>query len=262
MNHSVSLRNNDTTFADFTQLRVQHYNRTERVWTGNMTFFVDVGNDYEIETMLYKNSGNQYKKTPYKEARAAFCDSVQKKGHFDVLRESSNIPAKEICPWPKGTYQFSFSFEILLVYSGVLNEEDTTFADFTQMKVARVNRSERLWVGSMTFFVDVGNEIEVETRLYKSTGNQYQQTPFKRPRSTFCDYVRDNENFDDMRQVSNLPVKGVCPWPKGTYEIYGYNINVNRMQPYFEGDYMVETAFYENDKQLNGYQLFVTVIQS
>lgn len=149
MNHSVSLRNNDTTFADFTQLRVQHYNRTERVWTGNMTFFVDVGNDYEIETMLYKNSGNQYKKTPYKEARAAFCDSVQKKGHFDVLRESSNIPAKEICPWPKGTYQ-----------------------------------------------------------------------------------------------------------------VYDHKFNMTNFPPFFDGKYMVETNFYKNDELLNGFQVFTTIIKT
>ena len=150
----------------------------------------------------------------------------------------------------------------MMVYSLSVNQNDTTFADFTQMRVQHYNRTERVWAGNMTFFVDVGDEFEVESRLYKNIGNQYQQTPFKRPRSTFCDYARNNELFDDMRQVSNLPVKGVCPWPKGTYEIYGYNINIDRMQPYFVGDYMVETSFYENDKQLNGYQLFVTVIES
>lgn len=114
----------------------------------------------------------------------------------------------------------------------------------------------------MAFFVDVGDEYGVEPRLYKKTGNQYQQTPFKRPRSTFCDAALNDANFDEMRNVSNLPVKGVCPWPKGTYEIYGRNINIDRMPPYFGGDYMVETSFYQNDKQLNGYQLFVTVIES
>lgn len=44
-----ALIENDTTFADFTHMRVQHYNHTQRIAAGNMTFFVDVGYEYDVD---------------------------------------------------------------------------------------------------------------------------------------------------------------------------------------------------------------------
>lgn len=99
------MKNNDTEFADFTRMRVKHYNRTELVWAGNITFFVDVGDDYEVETRLFKGTGHQYKQTPFHRARQIFCLAVKTLASYDELRESSNVPAKDVCPWPKGTYE-------------------------------------------------------------------------------------------------------------------------------------------------------------
>lgn len=143
-----------------------------------------------------------------------------------------------------------------------LRDDDTTFADFTQIRVQHYNRTERVWAGNMTFFVNVGNEYEIETKLYKNTGNQYKQTPFKIPRTAFCDAVQKNDHFDTLRKVSNIPAKEVCPWPKGTYEVYGNSLNLTGLPPYFEGKYMVETNFYKHDELLNGYQIFSTIIKT
>ena len=39
---------NDTTFADFTRLRVKKINRTTHVFLGEATSFKDIGNDYTV----------------------------------------------------------------------------------------------------------------------------------------------------------------------------------------------------------------------
>lgn len=78
----------------------------------------------------------------------------------------------------------------------------------------------------------------------------------------FCEAVFGSHLFEEMRDFSNIPAKGVCPWPKGTYEVYGLVFNISRYPPYFEGDYMVETSYYQNDVLLNGYQMYFTIIKT
>ena len=82
------------------------------------------------------------------------------------------------------------------------------------MRVIHVNHTERLWAGNMTYFVDVGNEIDVVTFIYKRVGRNYQKTPFRFPKINFCDKVNTSPSYEDLRKVSNIPAKGVCPWPK------------------------------------------------
>lgn len=143
-----------------------------------------------------------------------------------------------------------------------LNENDTTFADFTHMRVKHYNHTQRVLAGNMTFFVDVGHEYEVDAKLFKNNGNQYQQTPFKFKKMGFCDAANGTNFFQEMRENSNVPANGVCPWPKGTYEIYGLSFNISRYPPYFEGKFMVKTSYYQNDVVLNGYQVYFTIIKT
>ena len=49
---------------------------------------------------------------------------------------------------------------------------------------------------------------------------------------------------------------------KGTYQIYGYNFNFDRLPPYFEGHYMLDSRFYKNNVFLNGYRLYGTIIKT
>lgn len=56
MTHAKAIKENDSEFADFTQMKVKRFNRTN-LWTGNMTFHVDIGNDYEVD-YVFKNNEN------------------------------------------------------------------------------------------------------------------------------------------------------------------------------------------------------------
>lgn len=140
-----------------------------------------------------------------------------------------------------------------------MRNNDTKFADFTQMRIKHYNRTELVWAGIMTFFVDVGDDYQVDTRLYKGTGHQYKQTPYHLPRKNFCLAVKTFVDYEELRESSNIP--DVCPWPKGKYEIYDHKVtNLSRWPPGSEGDFMIEQRFFKNDVFQNGYQVFVTII--
>lgn len=47
LTHAKAIKEDDGNFADFTQMKVKRFNRTN-LWTGNLTFYVDFGNDYEV----------------------------------------------------------------------------------------------------------------------------------------------------------------------------------------------------------------------
>ena len=54
-----------------------------------------------MESLLFKNAGNQFKLLPFKFKKENFCDHVNNSTEFDYIRTRSNIPAKGVCPWPK-----------------------------------------------------------------------------------------------------------------------------------------------------------------
>ncbi|CAO1407339.1 unnamed protein product [Diamesa hyperborea] len=138
--------------------------------------------------------------------------------------------------------------------------EGSTFSDFSNLRVRRVNRTSFLMVGNLTFFEDVGNEHQIESKILKKSGNQYQLTPYRLKKENYCDFVRDHASYKDLRKVSNIPEEGVCPWPKGTYEVYGFNVNVDYIPPFFDGDYMLETTIYFNEEKVSVQEMYATIM--
>lgn len=108
--------------------------------------------------------------------------------------------------------EFTFGFECILTHTK--NMEGSTFSDFSNLRVRRVNRTSFLMVGNLTFFEDVGNEHQIESKILKKNGNKYQLTPYRLKKENYCDFVRDHATYKDLRKVSNIPEEGVCPWPK------------------------------------------------
>ena len=50
--------------------------------------------------------------------------------------------------------------ELILNYAEEV-KGDENFGDFSKLKVKKVNRTTHLWMGEMTFFVDVGDDYKV-----------------------------------------------------------------------------------------------------
>ena len=77
----------------------------------------------------------------------------------------------------------------------------------------------------------------------------------------YCDFF-DNDKFfyDDLLAVSDLPAKGVCPWPQGNYTIRGNVVSIDNIPPYFNGDFMAEGIIKKDNVVVNGYQIFVSLV--
>ncbi|CAO1407889.1 unnamed protein product [Diamesa hyperborea] len=275
---------NDTKFVDFTKFRVKKINRTTHVFLGEATSFVDFGNDYTIAAVAYQLQGNQYRKMAYGVQPTKYCDFFKNdKFFYDDLLKVSDLPAKGVCPWPKGTYTIRGSvitfrnipqiFEGDYMLEGVIRKgnvvvngyqmyvnieieaasdinlrdgkplftNDTTFADMTRLRIKKIDRKTHVFIGNATSFVDIGNDYTIEVVGYQKQGNQYRKMAYGIKPTKYCDFFNNDKFFyDDLLKVSDLPAKGVCPWPKGNYEIRGAFFEYGNFPPYFEGDYMLE----------------------
>ena len=89
--------------------------------------------------------------------------------------------------------ELTVGFECLLTYLETM--EDSRFSDMTKLRIKRVNRTNFLVVGNITYFVDAENEHEIESNILKKAGNKYQMTPFEKL------IIFHEKVF-------------VCPWPK------------------------------------------------
>lgn len=97
--------------------------------------------------------------------------------------------------------------------------------------------------------------------MYKKAGNVYQKTPFHRGPDKFCEYLQKNsKTFVALINSSDLPNVDVCPWPAKTYTVIDYNIPIESIPEYFEGDYMFEVSILLNDEVVNGFQTYLTII--
>lgn len=157
---------------------------------------------------------------------------------------------------------------------------DTTFADFTRLRVKKINRTTHVFLGDAITFVDFGNDytvnhllnilnllikflkFKIEANIYQKQGNQYRKMPYNIKKAKYCDFVANDIHFyDQLLEVSDFPAKGVCPWPKGTYTIRGAYFELSNIPPYFDGDLMLEGVIRKDNVVVNGYQLFVNVVK-
>ena len=87
--------------------------------------------------------------------------------------------------------------------------------------------------------------------------------PYTLQKSKFCDFFKNEKTFyDNLLTVSDLPAKGVCPWPRGTYTIRGNVISFGIVPPYYSGDFMLEEIIKKNEVVVNGYQMYITIVRS
>lgn len=48
LDYSTPLFKNDTYFGDYSHMKVVRYNRTHKLWAGNVTYFVDVDDSIQV----------------------------------------------------------------------------------------------------------------------------------------------------------------------------------------------------------------------
>lgn len=68
--------------------------------------------------------------------------------------------------------------------------------------------------------------------------------------------------YEEIKAVTNIPNKEDCPWPKGLYNTTeSFRLPTEKTPSFFDGDFMAEARFTQDDEVLNGYQVFFTVIR-
>ena len=104
LTHGEPMIKNDERYLNLDSLRVKKVNRTHHLIIGNLTMYVNQGNDYELYGLLYKKQGNDYKKTPYKVGPNKFCDFLRdEKMFYPEVLTVSDFPSIDTCPWPSVT---------------------------------------------------------------------------------------------------------------------------------------------------------------
>lgn len=100
--------------------------------------------------------------------------------------------------------------EFNLLYSEALDKGNTDFVNFDNLRVRKVNRTHHLVVGEVVFHVPVGNEVRIETKLFKKAGNDYKLLPFKTPEQGYCEFVQsDTVVWPQVEKVSDFPEQSV-----------------------------------------------------
>ena len=86
--------------------------------------------------------------------------------------------------------------------------------------------------------------------------------PYGVKATKYCDFFNNDKFFyDDLLKVSDLPAKGVCPWPRGKYTIRGSVITFETVPPFFNGDYIFEGIIRKGNVIVNGYKMFISVLR-
>ena len=105
LTHGEAIVKNDDNYVNLDHVRVKKVNRTHHLIIGNLTLFINQGNEYQFYGLLYKKQGNEYKKTPYKMGPKKFCDFLSgEKLFYPSIHATSDFPSIGTCPWPKVSY--------------------------------------------------------------------------------------------------------------------------------------------------------------
>jgi hypothetical protein len=77
---------------------------------GTIEFLKDLSNDVEMESIVYKFQGNEFRLTPFKMARSKLCDYLKQDVYMiHQFRKAFSIP--EDCPLKKGIYSGEFQLK-------------------------------------------------------------------------------------------------------------------------------------------------------
>lgn len=97
---------------------------------------------------------------------------------------------------------------------------------------------------------------------YKKAGNEYKMTAFHLGPEQFCKYLQNmSVLYDEVLEVSDLPAKGVCPWPKKKFNVNGFSVPLDKIPDTMDGDWMLEWRILDRQKLINGYQFYLTIIR-
>lgn len=90
---------------------------------------------------------------------------------------------------------------------------ETTYIDFTELKVRRINGTRKI-MGNVTYHISLDNTFTEELLVYLKQGGEYRILPYKVSKKGVCDFHNGDEYFyPEMSAVSDMPLPYPCPFP-------------------------------------------------
>ncbi|EAT41910.1 AAEL006503-PA [Aedes aegypti] len=138
-------------------------------------------------------------------------------------------------------------------YSGT----DPSFIDYGTLRVSKKSRNVFVIDGKFELFQNGGDETRI---VYQITFGDQRQPMFSGDVG-YCESI-DNDGviLTKLREVSNIPPKGTCPFPKGEYHIDKYQLDESQIPPMIpHGKYTLMVQMLDNNEIKGGYKLKVTI---
>ena len=150
--------------------------------------------------------------------------------------------------------------EVSLTHSTIMVENDQKHMNIDKLRIKKVNKTHHMLIGEFDLHHDIDDNYQFFVLFYKKAGNDYKLLPYKSG-SNFCEQAKNEKIFyPELRAVSDLPGVETCPWPAGTYHIYGYHPDLSKFPPILkDADYMLEMQLRKGEEVLQGIKLFATI---
>jgi hypothetical protein len=153
---------------------------------------------------------------------------------------------------------------VSLTHTKPLVENDQNFLFVDKVKIKKINKTHpHVLLGEFTLFKDLSDDYELLCMTFKKAGNAYKLLPFKLGPKKFCEFLQSETLlYPEFQITTDLPPVSVCPWPAKTYHLHGYHPDLSKLPPFLDtGDYMLECRILQDEKILNGIQVFASVLK-
>jgi hypothetical protein len=136
------------------------------------------------------------------------------------------------------------------------NLTEKSIVDMTKLKAGRVRGGVKA-KGSVEVLVDLNDDVELELFVYQLQGNEYRLTPYKIPKTKFCEYYARERAFNSATfEAFGVPDK--CPIPKKVYS-GETSFDFSKIPPNFDGRFKIVINYYRFGENVGVFQLLIEI---
>ncbi|EDW78509.1 uncharacterized protein Dwil_GK16147 [Drosophila willistoni] len=141
-------------------------------------------------------------------------------------------------------------------------ENDGKWVDWGTLRMKKVGRNKFTLAGDFEFKLNMGDEQRISLQVFVYDSNNKQKGMLvMNVNKPFCQFVNeDTDTYPYLKEASNLPDQGGCPFPKGEYTINNYELETNFLPDDApKGDYLIELTTMDKDTGVAGLIAIVTL---
>ncbi|EDW00399.1 uncharacterized protein LOC6565032 [Drosophila grimshawi] len=156
----------------------------------------------------------------------------------------------------------SYSVELNSFDRNTNFENDDKWMDWHTLRMKKVGRNQYTLDGDFELKRNMGNEQKISLQVFTYIESAKQKGPLvMNMNKPFCQFVNEDEDtYPYLLEVSNLPVPGDCPFPKGKYTIENYQLATTFLPDDApKGDYLLELNILDNEIPVAGIFASVTL---